>query len=207
MKKNLLKIFATAFVIFCLASCGGSNLVDNEFLGKFPSIEKNFTEKIRAKEVALDKAKDLASAFKLSQEIETLEEEKKNKIKEYLDGNPLSKPLPFLALEGSPYTINQVVVNNVSAGRLNIRFDLTIDQDIMSKWGYVDDTLFVYFKAVDKNGEEITDSKTVATNFGKSQLLAGSAYEAFGNWGSSVIGRLESFARVVEISREEYRQK
>ncbi len=202
-----LKITAIVFLIVYLAGCGGSKTTENEFLGKFPSLEKNFAEKIKAKQDAFDKAHDLNSALKLSKEIEELKEKKKNNIKEYLDANPLVKPLPLVALEGTPYTINQVVVNVASAGNLNIKFDIKIDQDIISQWGNVENTLFVYYKAVDKNGEDIANSKTVATNFGKSQLLAGSTYEAFGSWGAKVIGSLENFAKIVEITKEEYQGK
>lgn len=204
MKKVFFRISAIVFSIVYLGSCGGSKTIDNEFLGKLPSLEKNYTEKINAKGEALENAKNLGAAMKLSNEIQELEQEKKDKINEYLEANPLVKPLPFSALEGTPYTINEVVVNVASAGNLNLKFDVTVDQDIKSQWGNIENRLFVYYKAVDKNGEEIPNSKTVATNFGREQLLAGTQYEAFGSWGSRVIGQLENFAKVVEISKEEY---
>jgi hypothetical protein len=207
MKKMIFSISAIVFSVVFLVSCGGSKTIDNDFLGKFPSMEKNYAEKIAAKEEALEKVKNLSNAFKLSKEVDELKQEKKSKIEEYLKGNPLSKPLPFEALDNTPYTINELLVNTASAGNLNLKFDISLDQDIKNQWGFAERNLFIYYKAVDKNGEEVPNSKTVATNFARMELTAGTQYEAFGSWGARVIGNLENFAKVVEITKEEYEGK
>jgi len=207
MKRVIFRISAIVFSIVYLGSCGGSKTTDNEFLGKFPSLEKNYAEKIKAKEEAAKNTKNLNSAFKLSRELDELKQERKTKIEEYLNANPLSKPLPLEALDNTPYTINEVLVNAASAGNLNLKFDITIDEDIQNQWGFAERNLFVYYKAIDKNGEEVPNSKTVATNFVRMELTKGAQYEAFGSWGSRVIGNLENFAKVVEITKEEYEGK
>jgi hypothetical protein len=208
MKKMFFRISAIVISVVYLASCGGSKTIDNEFLGKFPSMEKNYAEKIAAKEEALEKAKNLNSAFKLSREIEEIKKERREKINEYLEKAPLEKQLPFEALEGTSYTINGVVVNSASAGTLKLMFDVTIDEDIKRDFGWgMANFVNIYYKALDKNGQEIPYTKSVAVNSDYAQLIAGTELQAFGTWFSNGVRNLENFAKIVEITKEEFESR
>ena len=76
-----------------------------------------------------------------------------------------------------------------------------------NEYGGIERTLFVYYKAQDSEGNDIENSTTVATNFGRQDLTAGTTYEAFGSWQSKAVKNMEGFAKVVEITKEEYNQK
>jgi hypothetical protein len=81
--------------------CGNEpSTQNNEYLGELPSLEKQYVNKIDAKEKAIKKSTDMEESFKLSKELEQLKEERDKKIDEYASANPLTKPLPFEALEG-----------------------------------------------------------------------------------------------------------
>jgi len=112
-------------------------------------------------------------AFKLGKELKLLEEEEKTKMKEYVSANSFNKPLPFKALDSSvdssAYTIKKITINNAS--NLNIKFSVTINEDIKNKWGGIEKNLFLYYKALDSQGKDIENSKTVAANFARKELL------------------------------------
>jgi hypothetical protein len=210
MKKQNLAFFAIGIMVaFIFASCGGggSKGKNNEYLGKFPSIEKQYMEKMEAKEKAIKECTDMKKSFKLHQEAELLKEEWGQKIEEYANANAFDKELPFQALEGKPYTINKILVNRVAKGTLNIKFEITINEDMKNQYGGIEKSLFVYYKAQDSQGNDIENSTTVATNFGRQDLSAGTVYEAFGTWQSKAIKNMEDFAKVVEITKEEYDRK
>jgi len=211
MKNNNLTLLGFVTIVFLLASCdGGTSVSDtyhNKYLGKLPGIDKKYTEKIDKKKKDLKECTDFEKSFKLSKELELLKEERKTKIEEYVSANPLTKPLPFEPLSVTVYTIKDVTINKVSAGNLNIKFSLTINEDIKNKWGGIEKILFIYYKGIDSKGNEIQNSKTVATNFKRQDLKAGIEYEAFGSWQTKAIINMEDFAKVVEITRKEYEKK
>jgi|LZCG01.1.fsa_nt_gb hypothetical protein len=205
MKK--LKIYSglLIFTIVFLVSCnGGSSTKSNEFLGELPSLEKKYADQLDEKEKEIKECTDLEKAFKLDKEKKLLKEEKEKAIAEYVAAHPLNKDLPFQPLPDTKYTINKVVVNKASSGNLNIKFLITVNEDIKSEYGSIKTNLFIYFKAVDSEGNYIPNSTTVATNFSKTQLVAGAEYEAFGSWQNKATRNMEDFAKVVEITKEEY---
>ncbi len=209
MKKLRLISGLMIITMFFLNSCGGGGFstTENEFLGKLPSIEKNYAEQLDEMETKIKECTDLEKAFKLEKEKGLLKEEKEKAIEEYVAANPLNKELPFEALAGTKYTINKVVVNKARAGNLNIKFLITINEEMRGKYGSLEKTLFVYFKALDSEGNYIANSTTVATNFASMKLVAGTEYEAFGSWQSKATRNMEDFAKIVEITREEYDKK
>lgn len=193
------------FTIIFLSSCGGgSSTKDNEFLGKLPSIEKNYANQLDEKENEIKECTDMKDAYKLEKEKKLLEEEKKETIAEYVAAHPLNKDLPFQPLPDTKYTIEKVVVNKASSSNLNIKFVITISEDIKGKYGSASKNLFIYFKALDSKGNYIPKSTTVATNFKNIKLVAGTEYEAFGSWQNKATRNMEDFAKIIEITREEY---
>lgn len=149
----------------------------------------------------------MEDSFALSKELKLLKEERKEKVKAYVEANPLTKPLPVKALDGIPYTIKEVTINKAQAGNLNVKFSITINEDMKNKYGGMEKSLFTYYKAVDSEGKEVPNSVTVATNFKRTPLEAGLEYEVFGSWQSDAVMSREDFAKVVQITKEEYDKK
>lgn len=188
-----------------MTSCGGSSEKENEYLGKLPSIVKNYKNDIDEKEKEAEEATDMEKAFELEKESELLEDEMDKAVEEYVNGNPelINKELPFQALPDTKYSVNKVTVSQLST-RLNLLFSLTIDEDLKNEYGGVEKSLFVYFKALDSEGKAIPEAISVATSFGSREpLVAGTNYEA---QGSIRIENLEDFAKIVQITKEEYEE-
>ena len=149
----------------------------------------------------------MEKAFELGREIEILEDEMDKSVEEYVKENPqlLNKELPFEGLPDTKYTINEVTVKNLSTSYLSAKFSLTVDEDLKNKYGGVEKSLLIYFKAIDSNEEDIPEALSVATSFGgREPLVAGANYEATG---SIKIEKLENFSKIVQISKEEYEEK
>lgn len=204
MKNKILTLFFVSLIALFLSNCGGGG-TNNEYLGKIPSLTKQYYNEIEEKEKDLKKCTDMNDAFKLGKELKLLEEEEKTKMKEYVSANSFNKPLPFKALDSSAYTIKKITINNAS--NLNIKFSVTINEDIKNKWGGIEKNLFLYYKALDSQGKDIENSKTVAANFARKELKAGLEYEVFGSWSTNAIINMEDFAKVVQITKEEYNGK
>ncbi|MDA3861958.1 MAG: hypothetical protein PF445_12120 [Melioribacteraceae bacterium] len=159
------------------------------------------------KEKEIKECTDLEDSFTLSKELKLLKDEKENTIAEYVTANPLTKSLPFQALPETQYTIKDIVVNKASSGNLNIKFLVTINEDIKNKYGGIVKNFFVYYKAKDSKGVDIPKTITVATNFKNQKMTAGLEYEVFGTWQNKSTKNMEDFAKVVEIDRAEYDKK
>jgi hypothetical protein len=208
MKNYLISFSVIITLLFFLQSCGGeASTVDNQYLGKLPSLEKDYYNQMEEKEKEIKECTDMEEAFTLTKEKKLLKEELQNSIEEYISANPISNSLPFQALSETQYTIKDVVVNKASAGNLNLKFLVTINEDMKNKYGGMEKTLFIYFKAQDSKGNDIPKTITVATNFKTQELKAGLEYEAFGTWQNKSTRNLEDFAKIIEIDRAEYDKK
>ena len=208
MKNHIINYFVFITLLLFLSSCGDKvSSVDNEFLGKLPSLEKQYYNKMEAKEKEIKECTDRDDSFTLTKELELLKDEKKNAIAEYVSANPLTKSLPFEALPETQYTIKDIVVKKASSGNLNIKFLLTINKDIKNKYGGIIKNFFIYFKAQDSKGNDIPKTITVAINFKNQKMTAGLEHEVFGSWQNKATKNMEDFAKVVEITREEYDKK
>jgi hypothetical protein len=175
MKKLSFVLGSLIFTSALMTGCGGASTEDNDYLGKVPSMVKNYENEIEEKEHELEKTTDMDKAFELSKESELLEDEMDEAIENYVNENPelLNKELPFQALPDNKYTVNKVTISRLSTS-LNLLFSLTIDEDLKNKYGGVEKSLYVYFKAVDSEGKAITDAISVATSFGSREpLVAG----------------------------------
>jgi len=205
MKHSIINHFVFLILFLLLISCGKSeSSVENEFLGKLPSLEKEFNQKIDEKEKEIKECTDMEDSFKLSKELQLLKDEKETVINDYLNANPLNKSLPFETLSETPYTIKDVVINKASSGNLNIKFLVTINEDMKNKYGGFEKNLFIYYKAQDSKGMDIPKTITVATNFRNEEMKAGLQYEVFGSWMNKSTKNMEDFAKVVEITRDDY---
>lgn len=205
--------FITIFTVLLLGlpmiSCTGESGADNQFLGKFPAIAQKYDQLIEAKKEEARTNTNMDDAFKMAKEEQLLKDEKKAKIEEYLQNNPLQgKVLPFQPLPGTHYTVDQVVINLAQPGNLNLKFTATINEVKKSKYGSVSRRLRIYYKAVDAAGNEISNTKTVAINTQSPRKIEpGTKIESYGSWTGSKLAQLSDFAKVVEITQEEYKAK
>jgi len=203
---SLLTLVILAFPIIC---CTGESGSDNQFLGKFPAIEQKYGKLIDAKNEEAKNSTDMNEALKLDKEARQLKEEQKAKVEEFLKQNPLKgKVLPFQPLPGTHYTVDQVEINLAQPGNLNLKFSATINEVVKGKYGSVSRKLPIYFKAVDAAGNEIPNTKTVAINTSMPRKVeVGTKIESYGSWTGSKLAALSDFAKVVEITQEEYKAR
>jgi hypothetical protein len=208
MKKHLQTIIWMIVAGIFVISCGkGMKTVKNEFLGEIPSIEKHYAEKVAKKEQDMKESKDIQKAFKLSKEVDELKEEWKQKIEEAFKAGLPAKSLPFEGLGNTSYSVDMVTVSSITKGNISLGFAVTIKEDLKNEWGITVKDLFIYFKAVDKAGNDIEGSKTVAVNMGRTEMIAGATAELSGVWQSKAIVNLENFATIKEITKEEYEKQ
>jgi len=205
MKNYIVGFLLSITLLFFLNSCGNNaSSIENEYLGKLPSLEKQYFNEMEEKEKEVKECTDMEDAFTLTKELELLKEELQNNINEYSEANPIANSLPFRALPETQYTIKDVVVNKASAGNLNIKFLLTINEDIKNKYGGIVKNFFIYFKAQDSKGNDISKTITVAANFKNQKMTAGLEHEVFGSWQNKATRNMEDFSKIVEIDRAEY---
>ncbi len=230
--KNLLLCYLTIFV---LSSCSsGVNLKTNKFLGQFPSLEKKYDAQITKKEKERDdfenelmnklkglSANEMEAAAKemtnkatqmdeMEQEIKALMQEKKETIEQYLkESSIIGTKVPFDPINNEKYVIKEVSVKDAGAGYLHFNFSIIALSDIESK--YTGDIgknyLFIYFKALNSEGKEIPGSKTVTSYSYRKSLKEGTAFDIYGTYQRKGIVEMEDFAKIVEISKEEYESK
>jgi hypothetical protein len=197
--------FVVLFLMFILTSCGGRmKTVQNEFLGTIPSIEKHYVELLKKKEQELKECKDMQKAFAMSKEIDELKEEWKVKIEEAFSAGFDVASIPFKPLENMPFVVEKASIDNASRGNLTVLFSIKLNEDVTNQWGNIEHTIILYFKAVDKDGNDIPDSKTVAVNLERLELKAGAQFGITGTWQSKAIINMENFASIVQITKEEY---
>ena len=201
MKKSII-LFRIAFVTvlstFLFAGCGGGgeNIVTNEYLGDLPSIAKNYTDKMEAKEQELKVNTDFEKAFTIAKEGELLEDEAEKTIEEHLANNPIVN-IPFEVDGDYPFTINDISVVNASETRINFNVNAVMIED-------VNKNLFVYMRALDKEGNQLTRKNGVMMEKAARRSLK--ANEEV-NFVGSLDGPadLVNFDRLVFISKEAYK--
>lgn len=174
---------------------------NNTYLGELPSIDKSYNLKEEEKEKALEECTDMEKAFKLSKENELLKKEHKTKVKDYIKKlSYKNKEIPFETINNEIFTTNQVIIDTIYGnGRVLFKFKLTTNNNVKKQRF----TPFVYFKALNANGEEISGTKTVAAGSRTSiqpnlELTAKGILEAY---------LLEDFAKIKLITSEEYNNK
>ena len=210
MKTKLLFSAIAILTALFISSCGGGSGAgfssgSNDYLNNLPSIANHYTQEIEAKEKEIHDNTNMENAFKLEKELDLLKEEWATKIKESSTSNPITKTLPFDALADAPYTINQITVDHANKANLAIKFDITINQDIKNDYGAIEKTLFIYFLALDKSGNEIPKVISVGVNSNRSELKVGTAGILTAIL--TPLANLEDFAKIKIITKEEYDQK
>jgi hypothetical protein len=210
--KTFIKTAAICFTaLFIFSQCennsgNSSRNVNNEFLNKIPSTAKNYAEKLEAKEKAIHECTDFNETFKLNKELDLLKEEWTAKIKEIKNTSPIIKPLLFDELTDAPFQIIKITVDNENINRNNLKmiFDIEIKNDIKNEFGGFEKSLFVYYVAINSQGNPISESCSVATQFKREELKAGLKLQVYGQL--SPLENMEDFARLKIITRSEYEE-
>lgn len=198
-------LFAVIFSIsLFLISCGENSSVSsksNEYLGELPSIVKNNIASEEAKEKELKEATDMNEAFKLDKELKLLKEENKGKIIKYISSaNICGKEVPFESINNNFLTLNKVILDTAfSNGRVQFKFISAVNSTVNPQRH----TPIIYFKALDKKGVEIAGAKSVAAG-NRLDIKPGDTVTATGILEGSL---LEDFAKIVQITKEEYDKK
>ena len=207
MKKYIITSTLLAISIAYL-SCSdpGTTMVHNEYLLELPSVAKAYQLKTNEKEKEISESKDLEKLVELDKELEQLKNEWTQKIEEAKESMELSKALEFEALEGAPFTISGITINKekVYKDNVTLTFEITIDKDIKNEYGSLEKRLFIFYKALNKDGKDIPGVVSVATNFKKVKLSKDNSLNISGQLGP--LGLLENFAKLKIISKNEYEQ-
>jgi hypothetical protein len=181
--------------MFLSCGGGGDSIVTNAHLGDLPSIAKNYVDKLEAKEQELKVNTNLEKAFTIAKEGELLEEEAEKTIEEHLANNPIVN-IPFEMVGDYPFTINDISVKNSSDSRINFNIKAVITEDVGKN-------LFVYIRALDKEGNQLTKKNGV--------MMEKAARRSFkANEEVDFVGSLDgpadlvNFDKLVLISKESY---
>lgn len=196
-------------VLFLLLSCGdgGSGAASNEYLGDLPGIAKKYSEEIDGLKKDLKESTDMEESFELDKEIDLLEEKSDKAIEEYLANNPITK-IPFEQQGDYQFTITDVSIHPEypsSASRIQFLAKVTINEDIVSKYGNPSRDFFAYMKAVDKEGKSLTKRYGVMMNYNvRGPFTENMEVEAYGSLDGPA--DMVNFEKLVFISKEEYEQ-
>jgi hypothetical protein len=206
MKNNILILLGFVTIVFLHASCGrGTNASDtyyNKYLGKLPGIAKKYTEKIDKKKKDLKECTDFEESFKLSKELELLDDEVDKAIDEYLASNPITN-VPFEQKADYQFKIKEVWIESASDYRINFKAKVTITEDIKNDWGYPPGfakNFFAYIIAVDKEGKSLTRKHGVMMNYTRNPFKAGMEVEMYGSLDGTA--DLINFEKLVFVSKE-----
>ena len=142
-----------SFLMFLSCGGGGDTIVTNDYLGDLPSIAKNYADKLEAKEQELKEITDFEKAFTIAKEGELLEEEAEKTIKEHLANNPILN-IPYEVKGEYPFTVNDISVTDAADSRINFNIKVVMKED-------VGNNLFVYIRATDKEGNQLTKKNGV----------------------------------------------
>ncbi len=189
-------------VSLLFTSCGGrgsDSISTNEHLGDLPSIAKNYITKIEAKEEAIKQNTNMDKAFKLDKELNILKDEAENSVKDYIANNPINN-LPFEQKGDDPFTITDISVSqkyNSTPNILGLIAKVTITKDVSK-------TMFLFIKAIDKEGNQINKKIGVLATgmFSKKSFEVNKEVELIG--GIERTADLVNFEKFVFVSREEY---
>lgn len=154
------------FLSFLLINCGGNGNISkkNEHLGEIPYIVKDNIEKVEAKEKEIKECTDFDKEFKLKKELKLIKEENRDRIAKYVSSSKIfGKELPFEAINNDIFILDKVIIDTVfeNSGRIQFKFILKIKDEITEQ-RY---TPIIYFKAVDKQGKDIAEAKSVAAGY------------------------------------------
>ena len=209
MKAKIVNGIICFTALFLFSQCGSnsgnsSRIASNEFLNTIPSTAKNYAVKVEAKEKAIHECTNFDETFKLEKELELLKEEWIANIKEIKNASPITKPLLFDELTDAPFQIIRITVDNENINRNNLKmiFDIEIKNDIKNEFGGFEKTLFIYYVAINSQGNPISESCSVATLFKREELKAGLKLQVYGQL--SPLENMEDFAKLKIITRSEY---
>lgn len=192
-------------IAFCvLVSCQGiHHPKSNPYLGEIPILLSRYRQLCEQKETEALQSGDLARLARLEDELSSFEEQSNQKIVEMIKDTAHIRRIPVVNLPERPYLIRSAIISDGSTRKLKLKFKVDLLQDSADK---LKNPFLIYYKAVDAQGMEIPDSKSMAVNTYRDSLQVGKAYELFGHWEASTVMRMYDLYAIIEISEREFRR-
>ena len=194
----------SVLVLFIITSCStGSSQKENKYLGKTPLMVADFQNGQKKLEEKAENSEDFEELMKLDKELKDFRKGYDEKMEAYLNETKTLAPIPVKILNEKPFKIKNAVINALGTNNLNLKLTLDVTDEVpFDTPGR--QTIWVYYKAVDSQGNDISGTKTVASNVSRKKIIPGTEYEVFGSWSAGQIINMEDFAGIVEITKEEY---
>lgn len=196
MKTRYKKIFGIFLLTLWLAACDGE-IKKNPYLGRIPSIEKKYQTQIMELVEGVDKSGDLANTIPLIEQFDRIEFAWNNAINEEVRVTDLSKPIPVDYPENLPFRVKDARVLHVSRGNLVLQFNIEAVDTISDAR-----ELMMIFEALDKKGQRLLNTTSVANRFEQQQLLPGMEWTLDGYWETEAIVHLENLDRISVVRLE-----
>ncbi|MEE4176019.1 MAG: hypothetical protein V2I46_00775 [Bacteroides sp.] len=179
-----------------LFSCGGA-IKKNPYLGRIPSVEKKYHGQIIELVEGIERSGDIANSLAYMNEFDRIEYEWENAINQEVRITNLSKAIPVEYPGPLPVRIPEAIIEHVSRGNLVLRFNIEAMDTIEDSR-----SLRMVFEALDKEGNPLNKTISVANNFDQKRLLPGNEWSLTGIWETEAIINLEDLDQIRVIRLE-----
>jgi hypothetical protein len=196
MKTLSIQSLAVIVMTLALFSCGGA-IKKNPYLGRIPSVEKKYHGQIIELVEGIERSGDIANSLAYMNEFDRIEYEWENAINQEVRITNLSKAIPVEYPGPLPVRIPEAIIEHVSRGNLVLRFNIEAMDTIEDSR-----SLRMVFEALDKEGNPLNKTISVANNFDQKRLLPGNEWSLTGIWETEAIINLEDLDQIRVIRLE-----
>ncbi|NOR87391.1 MAG: hypothetical protein GQ527_07265 [Bacteroidales bacterium] len=184
-------------------SCGGSQLSENNYLGKLPAISEKYQIKLDIYKEKSELTTDINRAYKYDKKFLLTKEEANIVMGEYIASQALQHPIPFRNLAANKFDVLSIEVKSAAYSGMVLTAHVKIKEDLINKYGGFERTFTAYIKAVDGEGKMIGSPTVLASElFSRGPFISGSEKIISGTIGN--LRYFEKFENIVFISKEEY---
>lgn len=183
-----------------------NNYIYNEYFGNLPSIVKKYEQKLEETENELEKEKLLGNQQGILQVAlikKAYKKEYKEAVEAYAQSFKFPKPIALKSLQNSRYMISLPTVLTATSDAMQLTFTVLMLADIKTEYGTYERALLLYFKAIDKEGKDIPNSYCLGSEL-NNDMKAGAKFDLKLAWRNSSFKNFENFAKLVQVSKEEY---
>ncbi|MDX9940781.1 MAG: hypothetical protein RBS53_01030 [Bacteroidales bacterium] len=179
-----------------LASCTGETK-KNPYLGRIPSIEKKYYDQILELVEGVDNSGDISNTITMMGAFDRVESEWEQAINQEVRITDLTKPIPVEYPKGLPFSVKEARVEHLSRGNLVLQFRIQAVDTIPDSRA-----LIMIFEALDKKGQQLLNTTSVANNFDQAALLPGMEWTLTGYWETEAIVHLEDLDQIGVVRLE-----
>lgn len=183
------RLLLPGLLVFFLLACGGE-YKKNRYLGRIPSIEKKYYEKVLELFEGGQTGGDLSGTLPMIFVFDQLEKEWDDAINQEVRINRFDKAIPVEMPDGLPLEIGDAVVDHVSRGNVVLKFQLKFLDPSSDPRG-----LILVFEALDQKGNALANTLSIATSFDQDND-GRELWELFGLWETESIIALENLDRI-----------